>query len=145
MNDTPNQASPDQRQHQQPDSDSPDAVQVVLGECSAADADTVFKMLCDHFPSDRGDDAPGQTGRPDPAIWTGSFRASRTPDSVPGVLLSGPVTADLQGAPVAVDRLRAALASAFDVKTTGTVSGDQEIQMQLRLTGAEHGEPHQNA
>ncbi|MEU1014181.1 hypothetical protein ABZ383_15345 [Streptomyces sp. NPDC005900] len=135
MNDTANQAPTDQ------EPDSPDLVEVVLGDCSAADADTVFKVLRDHFPSDRGDDAPGQTRRPDPAVWTGAFVASRTPDSVHGVLLAGSVTADLQGGPVAVERLRAALASAFEAQTTGTVSGDQEVQVQLRLTGAEHGRP----
>ncbi|MFD4481234.1 hypothetical protein ACFWPU_34660 [Streptomyces sp. NPDC058471] len=57
------------------------------------------------------------------------------------MLLAGPVTADLQGSPVAVDRLRATLESAFVVSANGTASGDQEVQLQLRLTGAEHGEP----
>ncbi|WP_070321145.1 hypothetical protein [Streptomyces alboniger] len=139
MNDTPNPASPASRP------DSPDVVQVVLGECSAADADTVFTVLRDHFPSDRGDDAPSQTGSSDPAVWTGAFRASRTPEPGAGVLLAGSVTADLQGGPVAVERLRAALDSAFAVTAKGTVSGDQEIQVQLRLTGAEHGEARERA
>ncbi|WP_308117499.1 hypothetical protein [Streptomyces anatolicus] len=139
MNDTPNQASPTSQ------TDSPDLVQVVLGECSAADADTVFTVLREHFPSDRGDDAPTQTSSHDPAVWTGAFRASRTPEPGAGVLLAGTVTADLQGGPIAVERLRAALDSAFAVTAKGTVSGDQEVQVQLLLSGAEHGEHRERA
>ncbi|MGW6273636.1 MULTISPECIES: hypothetical protein [unclassified Streptomyces] len=135
MNDTPGPASPTAR------SDSPDLVQVVLGECSAADADAVFGVLRTHFPSDRGEDAPHRTEQSRPAVWTGEFIAAKSTGPVPGVLLAGPVTADLQGGPVAVDRLRATLESAFVASTKGTVSGDQEVQLQLRLTGAEHGEP----
>lgn len=135
MNDTPDPASPTAQ------SDSPDVVQVVLGECSAADADAVFGVLRAHFPSDRGEDAPHRTEQPRPAVWTGGFLAADSPGPVRGVLLAGPVTVDLQGSPVAVDRLRATLESAFVVSPKGHVSGDQEVQVQLRLTGAEHGEP----
>lgn len=135
MNDTPGPASPIAQ------SDSPHLVQVVLGECSAADADAVFGVLRTHFPCDRGEDAPHRTEEPRPAVWTGGFLAVGSPEPVRGVLLAGPVTADLQGSPVAVDRLRTTLESAFVVSPGGTVSGDQEVQVQLRLTGAEHGEP----
>lgn len=135
MNDTPGPASPIAQ------SDSPHLVQVVLGECSAADADAVFGVLRTHFPCDRGEDAPHRTEEPRPAVWTGGFLAVGSPGPVPGVLLAGPVTVDLQGGPVAVDRLRTTLESAFVVSPGGTVSGDQEVQVQLRLTGAEHGEP----
>uniref|UniRef100_UPI0034DF8C7D hypothetical protein n=1 Tax=Streptomyces flavofungini TaxID=68200 RepID=UPI0034DF8C7D len=128
-----------------PVSPSPDLVQVVLDECSAADADTVFTVLREHFPSDRGDDAPRQTGQSESAVWTGEFRAEKAPDSVPGVLLAGSVTADLQGGPVAVGRVRSVLESAFVAEQVGSVSGDQEVQVQLRLTGAEHGEPRAKA
>ncbi|MEU6824171.1 hypothetical protein ABZ921_26370 [Streptomyces atriruber] len=120
---------------------SADLVQVVLGECSPADADTVFNVLRDHFPSDRGVDAPRQTGEPWPEVWTGGFLADHSPASVPGVLLAGSVTAGLQGGPVAVSRLHAALASAFVVTAEGTASGDQEVEVQLRLTGADRGAP----
>ncbi|MFH8484640.1 hypothetical protein [Streptomyces longisporoflavus] len=135
MNDTPDPAAPIAQ------TDSPDLVQVVLGECSAADADAVFGVLRTHFPSDRGDEAPHRTEQAQPAVWTGGFLASADTGPVRGVLLAGSVTADLQGGPVAVQRLRETLESAFVVSTTGTESGDQEVQMQLRLTGAEHGEP----
>ncbi|MBM7169556.1 hypothetical protein JQK87_14260 [Streptomyces sp. G44] len=138
MNDTPNPDSTTQH----PDSD---LVQVALDDCSPADADTVFTVLNEHFPSDRGYDAPHQTGDARPAVWTGVFCASHTPESLPGVLLAGSVTADLQGGPVAVNRVRAALESAFEAKVTGTVSGDQEVQTQMRLRGAERGEQREKA
>ncbi|MET8687191.1 hypothetical protein ABZV77_23545 [Streptomyces sp. NPDC004732] len=128
-----------------PQPPSADLVQVVLGECSPADADTVFNVLRAHFPSDRGADAPRQTGEPWPEVWTGGFLADHSPESVPGVLLAGSVTADLQGAPVAVSRLRAALASAFVVTAAGTASGDQEVEVQLHLTGADRGAPPEDA
>ncbi|MBC9718962.1 hypothetical protein H9Y04_41195 [Streptomyces sp. TRM66268-LWL] len=120
---------------------SPDLVQVVLAECSAADADTVFDVLRAQFPSDRGDDVPGhkEPGRPD--VWTGGFLAGHSPEPSPGVLLAGTVTADLQGGPVAVARIRALLEQAFVAQAKGTVSGDQEVQVQLRLTGADEGQP----
>ncbi|MEV0122615.1 hypothetical protein AB0I16_13885 [Streptomyces sp. NPDC050703] len=139
MNDTSNAASAD------PESPSPDLVQVVLDKCSAADADTVFGVLREYFPSDRGDDAPRQTGQSEPAVWTGEFYADKSPESVSGVLLADSVTADLQGGPVAVGRVRSVLESAFVAEAGGTVSGDQEVQLQLRLTGAEHGEPRDKA
>ncbi|MEU6121286.1 hypothetical protein [Streptomyces sp. NPDC047123] len=131
---------------QEPDShaphpSSPDLVHVVLGECSAADADTVFGVLRAHFPSDRGSDAPRQTDEDSPAVWTGAFLADHRPQSVPGVLLAGPVTADLQGGPVQVNHVRAVLESAFVVSGAGTASGDQEVEVHLRLTGADRGAP----
>ncbi|MFD4628438.1 hypothetical protein ACFVYR_00840 [Streptomyces sp. NPDC058284] len=124
---------------------SADLVQVVLGECSVADADTVFNVLRSHFPTDRGADAPRQTEQETPAVWTGEFRVAGSPRPARGVLLAGSVTADLQGGPVPVARLREALESAFVVSTVGTVSGDQEVEVQLRLTGVEHGAPAEDA
>ncbi|QDQ15795.1 hypothetical protein [Streptomyces spectabilis] len=132
MNDTPSPQAQDS---------SPDLVQVVLSDCSAADADAVFGALRTHFRGDRGDDAPRQTEASRPAVWTGSFLAAQAPGPVPGVLLSGAVTADLQGGPAAVGRLRAALEGAFRAAVEGTASGDQEVQVQLRLTGADRGAP----
>ncbi|MFG3281432.1 hypothetical protein [Streptomyces sp. NPDC048111] len=116
--------------------DSPDLVHVMLGECSAADADAVFDVLAAHFDSDRADDVPGRREGPRPATWTGSFRVDHAPDEVDGVVLAGQVTADLQGGPVAVDRLHRTLAAAFAVEKAGSAAGDQEVDVQLRLTNA---------
>ncbi|MEU1535836.1 hypothetical protein [Streptomyces fagopyri] len=48
-------------------------------------------------------------------------------------LLEGSLTVTLQGGYVAVDRLRAALCAAFAVHEQGTVSGDQEKEVDLEL------------
>ncbi|WP_307813293.1 hypothetical protein [Streptomyces sp. N35] len=135
MNVSPDPTAPD------PDDASVDHVQVVLSECSVADADTVFNVLRAHFPSDRGAGTPRQTGDSAPKVWTGGFIAAHSPDRGPGVLLAGPVTTTLQGGPVAVARLREALDAAFVVTDLGAASGDQEIESQLRLTRPEHGAP----
>ena len=58
-----------------------------------------------------------------PSRWRGSFS-------------SGPVTAELQGGPVAVERLRRTLSAAFAVEAAGSAAGDQEVDVQLRLTNA---------
>ncbi|MFE9539523.1 hypothetical protein [Streptomyces sp. NPDC006691] len=120
-----------------PAADSPDLVHVMLGECSAADAEAVFGVLAGHFDSDRDDDVPGRREGPRPATWTGSFRADHAPAEVDGVILAGPVTADLQGGPVAVERLRHTLAAAFSVETAGSAAGDQEVDLQLRLSNGQ--------
>ncbi|MET9361283.1 hypothetical protein ABZX93_10245 [Streptomyces sp. NPDC006632] len=130
MNDTSSPASPDVSP------DSPDLVHVMLGECSPADADAVFEVLGAHFASDRAGVVPHRGESPQPAAWTGSFRVDHAPEQVAGVLLAGPVTADLQGGPVAVDRLRKTLAEAFAVEAAGMSAGDQEVDVQIRLTSA---------
>ncbi|MEV8524002.1 hypothetical protein ACFYMW_19425 [Streptomyces sp. NPDC006692] len=130
MNDSPSPASPDAA------ADSPDLVHVMLGECDAADANAVFQVLGSHFTSDRADDVPRRGPGPRPDAWAGSYVVDHAPDQVAGVLLAGPVTADLQGGPVAVDRLRRTLAAAFGVETASAAAGDQEVDVQLRLTNA---------
>ncbi|MFD4527035.1 hypothetical protein ACFWP7_24500 [Streptomyces sp. NPDC058470] len=115
---------------------SPDLVQVVLGACSAADADTVFRALGSRFASDRGDDTPAQLTDTHPDTWTSAFLVPHGAAPLSGTILAGAVTVDLQGGPVAVGRLRETLASGFAVEATGSASGDQEVDLQLRLTGA---------
>ncbi|MFI6335493.1 hypothetical protein [Streptomyces sp. NPDC050535] len=115
---------------------NPDLVQVVLGDCSVADADTVFRALGSRFASERGDDAPAQRTDTHPDTWTSAFLVSDSAAPLSETILAGSVTADLQGGPVAVSRMREALASGFAVEGTGSVSGDQEVDVQLRLTAA---------
>lgn len=117
-------------------------VQVVLSDCSAQDAGRLFAALCDRFASDRkAADEPheGRGGRP--TMWTGTFDLPDEPTG-PGtghalhpVPLSGPVTADLQGTPLAVRHLREVLDESFSVELLGTTAGDQEVEVQLRLQG----------
>ncbi|MFD1657173.1 hypothetical protein ACFSL4_02720 [Streptomyces caeni] len=113
-------------------------VEVVVSGCSAADAGSLFAELCRRFGSDRSlDDAPHETAGVRPTMWTGTFDTSAAPGrfgrTAPPPPLSGQVTAELQGEPRAVERLRRALDETFVVHQVGAVSGDQEIEVELRL------------
>ncbi|MFH8347477.1 hypothetical protein [Streptomyces sp. NPDC018045] len=121
-----------------PHNDEP--AQVVLSAQSPADAEAVFSTLRSCFDSDRaaGDtahDEPKQPGHP--TVWTETFETSEVRGEVrPSVGLAATVTADLQGSHLAVDRLRDVLTRAFSVRTEGTVSGDQEVELQIVLESA---------
>ncbi|MER6129707.1 hypothetical protein ABT173_45565 [Streptomyces sp. NPDC001795] len=113
-------------------------VEVVVSDCSAADAGSLFAELCRRFGSDRAaDEAPHETQGSRPTMWTGTFDISATPGAsgraAPPPSLSGPVTAELQGEPRAVERLRRALDETFVVHQLGVVAGDQEVDVELRL------------
>lgn len=49
------------------------------------------------------------------------------------IAIGEPVTLDVQGGYWAVDELRKHLADAFTVRVVGTVSGDQEEEVRLRV------------
>ncbi|MFJ2745175.1 hypothetical protein ACIO3O_36585 [Streptomyces sp. NPDC087440] len=112
-----------------------DLVQVVLSDCAPDDAIAVLTALGSGFTSGRSSDTPGESPDTGSDTWTESFvAADHSPGSLSGTALKGAVTVELQGAPVAVDRLRKALDSAFAVEEQGSASGDQEVELQLRLT-----------
>ncbi|MEV5596093.1 hypothetical protein [Streptomyces sp. NPDC052496] len=115
--------------------------EVVLSAQSTADAETVLSTLRSCFASDRadGDTAHDQRKQPGhPTVWTETFETSEVRGDVrPNADLSAAVTADLQGSHLAVDRLRDVLTRAFSVRTEGTVSGDQEVELQIVLESAE--------
>ncbi|MEU6660028.1 hypothetical protein [Streptomyces sp. NPDC046821] len=113
---------------------SRDQVEVVLCDCSAPDADAVFHLLGDHFESDRGETVPHGEEGPRPAAWTGHFHVAHSPAEVSAMVLAGTVTAELQGGPVAVERVCRTLGTAFAMEKVGSVSGDQEVDVQLRLS-----------
>ncbi|WP_030659525.1 hypothetical protein [Streptomyces rimosus] len=118
-----------------PHNDEP--AQVVLSAQSPADAEAVLGTLRSCFASDRADgdtphDEPKQPGHP--MVWTENFETSEVQGDVrKGTQPSAPVTVNLQGSPLAVDRLRDVLTRAFAVRMEGTVSGDQEVELQLVL------------
>lgn len=113
-------------------------VEVVVSDCSAADAGSLFTELCRRFGSDRAaDEVPHEAAGGRPTIWTGTFdmSAAQGPSgrTAPPPHLSGPVKAELQGEPRAVERLRRALGERFVVHQLGVVAGDQEVDVELRL------------
>ncbi|MET7851839.1 hypothetical protein AB0D78_03450 [Streptomyces avermitilis] len=107
-------------------------VQVVLTDCSATDAGHLFAALRRRFECDRDEsDSPAEA----PTAWTATFDTAAVcpPASGASVPLSGPVTAEVQGSPHAVRELEDALAEVFTVHEVGSVSGDQEVEVELRL------------
>ncbi|MEU7258398.1 hypothetical protein AB0B21_21650 [Streptomyces rimosus] len=124
-----------------PHNDEP--AQVVLSAQSPADAEAVLGTLRSCFASDRADgdtphDEPSQPGHP--TVWTENFETSEVRGDVrEGTRPAAAVTVNLQGSPLAVDRLRDVLTRAFAVRTEGTVSGDQEVELQLVLESPDNG------
>lgn len=121
-------------------------VQVVLSACSADDAESVLGVLRRYFSADAGGAGASAGGAraghghagdvpARPTVWTATFDTSRVPEGVSGAALGGAVTADVQGGPVAVARLRDVLHRTFEVEDAGAASGDQEVDLQLRLRG----------
>ncbi|MFJ8006949.1 hypothetical protein [Streptomyces fagopyri] len=115
---------------------TPDLVQVVLGSCSVEDADTVLRTLGARLTPEGGHDEPHHDTGVRVDTWTAAFAVPHGAVLSPDVSLTGTVLVDLQGGPVAVGHMCEALASAFDVQIAGSVSGDQEIDMQVTLTNA---------
>ncbi|MEU2027220.1 hypothetical protein ABZ565_34620 [Streptomyces sp. NPDC016469] len=109
-------------------------VSVVLGECPEDDARTVFDVLRAAFTTDRSSaDVPHESAGRRPTAWTATVDVSEARVVSGSVTLGAPVTLDVQGGYHAVDRLRGGLADAFAVRVVGTVSGDQEEEVRLRL------------
>ncbi|MFG3296657.1 hypothetical protein ACGF3G_48765 [Streptomyces sp. NPDC048179] len=108
---------------------------VSLTEASRQDAATVFGVLRTTFPTDRScgylpQEQPG--GRT--IVWSAEFEPTQEWIPTDPIPLRGSVSATLQGGYVAVDQLRKALDVAFAVEERGTASGDQEQEVDLRLT-----------
>lgn len=109
-------------------------VSVVLSGCAKGDAGTVFDVLRAAFATDRASvDVPQDVTGKQPTAWVATVDVAEERVVSGLVELGAPVTVDAQGGYWAVERLRHSLAGAFAVRVVGTVSGDQEEEVRLRL------------
>ncbi|MET8412743.1 hypothetical protein ABZV34_32450 [Streptomyces sp. NPDC005195] len=110
-------------------------VTVSLTGASQKDAATVFGVLGKAFPAGDSWDVPLDLPGGNPVVWTAEFEPTESRVFVPTgpTPLEDSLTVTLQGGYVAVDRLRDALSAAFAVNEQGTVSGDQEKEVDLEL------------
>ena len=108
---------------------------VSLTGASKEDAATVFGVLRTAFPTDRSaDDVPREQPGDHSAVWSAEFEPARERIPTDPIPLAGSVSATLQGDYVAVDQLFEALSTAFAVDHWGAASGDQEKEVDLRLS-----------
>ncbi|MFJ9251110.1 hypothetical protein [Streptomyces sp. NPDC101776] len=108
---------------------------VSLTGASKEDAATVFGVLRTAFPTDRpSDDVPQEQPGGQTIVWTAEFEPTQEWIPTDPLPLEGSVSATIQGGYVAVDQLREALSVVFAVDERGTASGDQEQEVDLRLT-----------
>jgi len=120
-------------------------VEVELTDCPAADARAVLGLLARAFPGEEAGSAPDThcaEGSDRPQVWTATLDAAdgrsgegdgRQPPAQQ-LDLTGPVTAELRGAPAAVQRVRTALSCCCHTDDLGHASGDQEVEVRLLLT-----------
>ncbi|MFB7186539.1 hypothetical protein ACFC0C_23290 [Streptomyces sp. NPDC056178] len=117
-------------------------VTVVISGCDTGDARMVFDALRAAFTTDRASvDVPRKLAERRPTAWVATVDVSEERVVSGPVSLGAPVSVDVLGGYWAVERLRRSLAHAFDVRVVGTVSGDQEEEVRLRLRSrsADHG------
>lgn len=108
---------------------------VNLTGASKEDAAKVFGVLRTAFPTDRPfDDVPQEQPGDRSAVWSAEFEPTQEWIPTDPIPLEGSVSATLQGGYVAVDRLFEALSTAFAVDHWGAASGDQEKEVDLRLS-----------
>lgn len=111
-------------------------VNVLVSHCDRADAAAVLDVLAEAFPGTTPPAAQAAGTGAAPVIWSTTVDVrSRAPGASPRGRPASPVTAELDGAAEPVRQVRAVLESAFAGEHLGTVSGEHELQVGLRLSG----------
>ncbi|MEU4211029.1 hypothetical protein AB0F13_13715 [Streptomyces sp. NPDC026206] len=120
--------------------ESADHVSVHLTGCGHEDARAVFAALEAAFPEGTGlarSEARAAAPGAGPTIWSMVVDARTRSPREEGAARTQPVTtvtADLFGAADPVRQVREELESAFGVESLGTVPGEHELEVRLRLT-----------
>lgn len=116
-------------------------VDVLLSADDRKDADAVFDTLGHVFPDTAtGRNGPTPVRAPQnaasghPTVWSLDVDARTHGEGAGPVPLRSAVTADLSGDPHHVREVEHALADSFGVEERSSVSGDQELEVRLRLT-----------
>ncbi|MEV6162630.1 hypothetical protein AB0L71_12020 [Streptomyces sp. NPDC052052] len=116
-------------------------VSVVISGCDMGDARMVFDALRAAFTTDRASvDVPRKLAEKRPTAWVATVDVTEERVVTGPLAIGAPVSVDVQGGYWAVERIRRSLAHAFDVRVVGTVSGDQEEEVRLRLRNKESSE-----
>lgn len=113
-------------------------VDVLLTGCDEQDAETVFHALEAVYPQAEptGPIVAGPSSRTGsrPTVWAMSLDPHTHHPGAGPASLRGAVSADVFGCPHEVREVEHALAESFAVESRGAVSGDQELEVRLRLT-----------
>ncbi|HZG05990.1 MAG TPA: hypothetical protein VE546_20845 [Streptomyces sp.] len=117
--------------------ESANLVEVELPNCTASNAAAVFAVLRSAFPRSpqlgNGQDRAGADGAEKRRFWVGTVDVSTHGDVECTLDLNEPTEADLSGSPDAVRQVKDALAGFYDVTAEPRISGDQEVEVRLRL------------
>ncbi|MFY1679685.1 MULTISPECIES: hypothetical protein [unclassified Streptomyces] len=113
----------------------PESVSVELSGCSKEDARIVFDALRARYSCDRRpEDVPREFHEVRPTVWLGTFDVTDArPEAARPSPLAASVEADAQGGCWAIERFRSTLDGLFTVRDVGSVSGDQERELHVRL------------
>ncbi|MCE7079431.1 hypothetical protein [Streptomyces sp. ST2-7A] len=124
--------------------DTDERVSVQVTDCGRETADAVFRVLRAAFPGateeeDHEGGSAGTTGG-DRMVWSlvvdaGSGDPAAPPVAGDPVGLGESVEAVLYGTVPPVRRVRKALETAFAAEDRGTVPGEHEVEVRLRLSG----------
>ncbi|MDI3404235.1 hypothetical protein [Streptomyces cavernicola] len=113
-------------------------VTVTLSDCSADEAHAVLDYLSSLFPYEECGPVRADTHPHTPTVWSATLDTTRPAappaEPRPPVGVQGPVEVTLQGTPQDVAAVHTALEEAFSFHDEGTVSGDQEREVQLRIS-----------
>ncbi|MFJ4846805.1 MULTISPECIES: hypothetical protein [unclassified Streptomyces] len=124
------------------DSHHASQVDVLLTDCAKQDAGAVLGALEAAFPTRPGESlteaVEPRPGAKHPTVWAASVDTRSHGHELGPVHLDGPLTADLSGGPRHVREVKKVLGDCFELEEQGSVSGDQEVELRVRLTEMPH-------
>ncbi|MDX3071636.1 hypothetical protein ACIP98_06475 [Streptomyces sp. NPDC088354] len=113
-------------------------VDVMLTDCAKQDAGAVLGALEAAFPTRPGESLTEalepRPGAKHPTVWSASVDTRSHGHELGPVHLDGTLTADLSGGPRHVREVKKVLGDCFELEEQGSVSGDQEVELRVRLT-----------